>query len=112
MTIEKWMDVSGAKLLTTADTSREIRAGYCCDLLSWVMSHGPEDAAWITVQTHVNVVAVAALLDMACVIIPEGIAVEAATIAKASEKGIALLSSEKSAYALCALLHESGVGEG
>ena len=40
---------------------REVRCGYTCDLLSWVMAHGEEGMAWVTVQTHMNVVAVAVL---------------------------------------------------
>ena len=66
-----------ATILTKeADTAREVSSGYTCDLLSWVMAHGREGMAWITVQTHMNVIAVATLHDMACVIIPEGIKVE------------------------------------
>ena len=49
---------------------REVTCGYVCDLLSWVMAHGDEGMAWVTVQTHLNVIAVAVLSEMACVILP------------------------------------------
>ena len=40
-----------AKILTQkADVNREVSSGYTCDLLSWVMAHGREGMAWITVQ--------------------------------------------------------------
>jgi hypothetical protein len=112
MDIEKLMTVTGAKLLTTqTDTSRAVECGYCCDLLSWVMAHGKSGMAWITVQTHMNVVAVATLMDMAAVIVPEGIAVADEVVSKAAEEGVALLSSEKTAYELCGLLYGAGVLE-
>lgn len=61
--------------------------GYTCDLLSWVMAHGKQGMAWITVQTHMNVIAVASLMEMAAVIIPEGIQMEEPSLEKAREEG-------------------------
>jgi len=43
--------------------------------------------AWITVHTHVNIVAVALMADIPCIIIPEGIEVEEATIKKSCGRG-------------------------
>lgn len=100
-----------ARILTkTADTEREISSGYTCDLLSWVMAHGREGMAWITVQTHMNVIAVATLHDMACVIIPEGIKVEDDVIEKADEEGIVILASALTAYEISGRMHAQGVG--
>lgn len=86
----------------------EVSSGYTCDLLSWVMAHGQEEMAWVTVQTHMNVVAVALLMEMACVILPEGIMPEPATLQKATEEGMPVFSSRKTAYALCAQM--AGLG--
>jgi len=88
---------------------REITCGYACDLLSWVMSHGKAGMAWVTVQTHMNVVAVAALHEMACVIVPEGIEVDEKSVERAAEEGIAVFSTAKSAYEVCGLLYQAGV---
>lgn len=110
MTIQKLIDLTGAKPLWDADTQREIQFGYCCDLLSWVMTHGAQDTAWITVMTHMNAIAVAALLDFACVIVPEGIEVPAPVLEKAKEEGIAILGSEKTAYELSGILYGNGIG--
>lgn len=110
MNIQALIDLTGAKLLTPdCDTSREVLSGYCCDLLSWVMAHGKSGMAWITVQTHMNVVAVATLMDMAAVIVPEGIAVQDDVVQKAAGEGVAMLSSEKTAYELCGLMYGAGV---
>ena len=73
------------------------------------MGRGQADMAWITVQAHMNVIAVAALLDFACVIIPESLPVETPIIAKAKDEDIILLSSDRTAYELVMLLAENGV---
>ncbi len=110
MTIQELIELTGAQDLTPdTDKSAEISCGYTCDLLSWVMAHGQAGMAWITVQTHMNVIAVASLMEMAAVIVPEGIEMEEASLEKAKEEGITVLASEKTAYELCALMAEKGL---
>jgi hypothetical protein len=96
-------------LVEGIDLNREITSLNCCDLLSWVMANGKENEAWITVMTHTNILAVTSLLDMACVIIPEGIAVETATIDKAKEKGIAIFSTSDNAFKIFTKFYEKGL---
>lgn len=111
MTIRELMDVTGATNLTPeVETGKEVSSGYTCDLLSWVMAHGQAGMAWITVQTHMNVIAVASLMEMSAVIIPEGIEMEAASLEKAREEGVTVLSSQKTAFELCALMAQHGLG--
>lgn len=88
---------------------RDVDCGYACDLLSWVMAHGAKNMAWVTVQTHMNVIAVATLMDMSLVIAPEGISFPQNVIDKADEEGIALLESPKTAYELCGLMYKAGI---
>ena len=110
MTLRELIDLTGAADLTPdTDKNAEISCGYTCDLLSWVMAHGCADMAWVTVQTHMNVVAVAALLDFACVILPNGIHMPADVAAKASEEDIAVLESELDAFSICGLVYSGGV---
>lgn len=98
------------KLLTKGtDISREIKGGCVCDLLSLVMANGTEGMAWITVQSHLNVVAVASLHDFACVIVCDGCEVDADTVAKAEEEGITVLSSALSGYEIAGRMYEKGV---
>ena len=47
---------SAAKLLDV-----EVRGGYASDLLSDVIANAEEGYVWVTLQTHVNIVAVAAM---------------------------------------------------
>ena len=101
--------IEAADLTPEADKEAEVSCGYTCDLLSWVMAHGKAGMAWITVQTHMNVIAVASLMEMAAVIVPEGIEMEGPTLEKAREEGICVLQSDKTAFELCALMAQSGL---
>ncbi len=110
MTIKDLLHITEGSLLTPQiDQARPVSSGYCCDLLSWVMAHGSADMAWITVQTHLNVVAVASLHEMSCIILPEGIRMEGAALDKAAQEGIAVITSALSAYALCARMAAAGI---
>ena len=110
MTVQELMELTGAKDMTPdAPKNTEVTCGYTCDLLSWVMAHGRAGMAWITVQTHMNVIAVASLMEMAAVIVPEGIEMEGPTLEKAREEKICVLQSDKTAYELCALMAKAGL---
>ncbi|MBQ8081079.1 MAG: AraC family transcriptional regulator [Clostridia bacterium] len=110
MTINELQALLQAKNQTPdVDAGREVACGYTCDLLSWVMAHGEPDMAWVTVQTHMNVVAVAVLADMACVVLPEGIEMEQEGLDKATAEGLAVLSSPLSAYEICGRMAAQGI---
>lgn len=110
MTVKELTELIGAEDMTPeTDGNTEVTCGYTCDLLSWVMAHGAAGMAWITVQTHMNVIAVASLMEMAVVIIPEGIQMEEPSLEKAREEGIHVLQSEKTAFEICAILSRNGL---
>ena len=110
MTVQEMMElIEAADKTPETDKGREVSCGYTCDLLSWVMAHGAAGMAWVTVQTHMNVIAVASLMAMAAVIIPEGIEMEAPSLEKAAEEGITVLESPLTAYEICARLAERGL---
>jgi hypothetical protein len=89
---------------------REIKGGYCGDLLSDVMANAPAGALWLTVQAHQNIVAVAVLREMAAIILVNGRVPEEDTRAKAEEEGIPLLTTPLRAYELAGRLFEGGIG--
>lgn len=88
---------------------KEVEGGYTCDLLSWVMSHGNKGNAWVTVQVHPNVIAIAVLLEFSCIIIPEDIEVEGVSIEKAIGEGIPILQASESAFTICGKLKDLGI---
>ncbi|HHY83555.1 MAG TPA: hypothetical protein GX505_12905 [Clostridiales bacterium] len=92
-----------------SNLDREASSGCCCDLLSWVMANGKKDSVWITVQTHINIVAVASLLEIAAIIIPSGMPVDEKTISKAETEGVVILSSQYDAFQLSGMLYNMGL---
>lgn len=86
--------------------NREYSGVYISDLLSWVMAKLQPGNVWITIQTHVNIVAVALLGEAACIIIPEDAEIDENTIEKANEEGIPLLRSPLTAYELALRIKE------
>ena len=83
--------VNGAADMGGGD--RKVESVYCCDLLSVAMGKAPAGCAWVTVIGNINVVAVAALADAACVIVADGAAIEPRAVEKAAQQGVTLLKS-------------------
>ena len=92
-----------------AEADTPLTCGYACDLLSWVLAHGRKGMVWTTVQTHVNVVAVAVLMEMACVILAEDNHIEAASLAKAEEEGLTVMETAMTAYEICGRMFAAGI---
>lgn len=87
----------------------EINGVYIGDLLSIVMSKAKEKNIWITIQTHLNILAVAELLDISAIIVAENMEISKDTIAKANDIGIPLFKSKLSAYEIACKLYEMDI---
>jgi predicted transcriptional regulator len=85
--------------------------GYASDLLSCVMAGAKQHGLWITLQAHINIVAVAALLDLSAVIITEGAPPDQAVIDKANQQDVTLLSTKAPTYKVAGELWEMGLKE-
>lgn len=110
MTVAQLMELLDAENITPGvSLSGEVSCGYACDLLSWVMAHGMPGTAWVTVQTHLNVIAVAVLMEFACIVLPEDIVMEKSSVQKAQSENIPVLKSRKTAYQLCGEMAAAGI---
>ena len=107
MNVSQAQELLDLKLLTLPSPDRNIAGGYTGDLLSWVMGRIEADYAWITIMSNINVVAVASLADVSCIILAEGVTLEKEILELASSKGINVFSSELSSYELCVKLSEA-----
>lgn len=87
----------------------EVKSGYCSDLLSCVMTGAEPEGIWITLMAHGNIVAVAALLDLAAIIITEDAQPDKDTIDKANEKGVIMLSSPSPNFHIIGQLWDLGL---
>ncbi|NBG88965.1 DRTGG domain-containing protein [Isachenkonia alkalipeptolytica] len=79
---------------------KELQGVYIGDLLSWVMAHLQENEAWITIQSHVNVIAVGVLNDAACILLAEGASLDEDAKKKANEENLAVIETNLTAYEL------------
>ncbi len=95
MTVNGLIESCSFDIICLADGEREIDGCYIGDLLSWVMGRARENNAWITIMSNINVIAVASLADVSCVILSEGVQLEDEVRAVAEQKGINVLCSEK-----------------
>lgn len=110
MNVSEFATILNARLVTgETGLERQVSGMYACDLLSWVMSHASQGDGWITIHTNLNVVAVALLTEAACIIIPENIEVEQATIDKAVREGIPILLTSLTAYQVCCRAYNAGI---
>lgn len=96
----------GFKVISMPDGEREIGGVYIGDLLSWVMGRAKADDAWITIMSNINIVAVASLADTACIILAEGVTLDADVVSTAQAKGINILANENPAYETAKVLFE------
>ncbi len=106
MTVRELIEPLSLRPLALPDGDREITGGYCGDLLSWVMGRAKSGDAWITIMSNVNIVAVATLADVACVLLAEDVVPDEDVRSVAEQKGINLLTSPLAAYELSVKLAE------
>lgn len=111
MTLQDLIAQLGLTVLTAPkDFARIVpQGGYASDLLSCVIAGAQPGNLWVTLQAHMNVVAVAALREVSAVIITEGAMPEADVVAKAEEQGVILLSTGRPNYEVVGKLWEMGV---
>ena len=89
-----------------------VTGGYVGDLLSDVIANAKAGSIWITMQVHVNIVAVAVLKELSAIILVNGRAPAADTLQKANEERVAILTSNGSAFETAGRLHALGIGSG
>ena len=93
--------------------NREVRGGYASDLMSDVIANAEEGSVWVTMQTHVNIVAVAAMKELAGIILVNAREPQQDTVAKGEEKQVPILVSRLPAFELIGRLYRLGIpGQG
>ena len=111
LTLQTILDNLELKVLTDpVDFSEiEIHTGYTSDLLSCVMAGAKAECIWITLISNINIVAVASLLEIPAVVITENAQPDAATIARANQEGIVLLSTPVGSYQIVGRRWDLGI---
>ena len=104
MTVNELINALGLEELAVTDRDRVIEGAYAGDLLSWVMGRAQPGNCWVTIMTNINTLAVASLLDLACVIICENSEVTDDLVSASMSKGLNLLRTGMSEYEACVAL--------
>ncbi len=110
MTVDDLAAQLEGKVITRAgDTRGEVRGGYASDLLSDVIANACEGDAWVTLQRHVNIVAVAQLTGLAAIVLVNGREPEQDTVARAIEERIPIVSTPMTAFSAVGAMYAAGI---
>ncbi len=109
MTVSELIKNTDLEVVNLADADREIIGGYTGDLLSFVMGNVETDNVWVTIMTNTNIVAVASLTDVACIVITEAEDIPEETIESAKLRNINILKTKRTSYEMCVDLAGFGI---
>ena len=104
MTVKDLLNVPQLKLAVEGDLSLPVSSGDMGDLLSVVMGNADEEQVWITIQSHVNIVAVATLRGVSAIIIAHGFTPDEDTAESAKEEGISIFTTELDPFQIAKVL--------
>ncbi len=107
MKVTDLLKLENVSLLNQSNAlDKEIISAYTSDLLSDVMGNADEDMAWITMQTHKNVIAIASLKELTCIIITNGNKPAEDMIEAANNENIPVLSTQLSSFQISGILYQ------
>lgn len=105
MNLRQIAEASGLRLFNReVSMDRECTGGYASDLLSDVMGHASAGSIWITLQTHKNVIAIASLKELSCVILVKNLAPDPDMLIQAVKEGIPVLGTAENTFETCGKL--------
>lgn len=106
MKVQDLVDALNLKVISGAQgLDREVDGCYVSDLLSDVMGNADMNNVWVTLQTHKNVMAIASLKELACVIFVKDLMASEDVIEQSNEEGIPLLSTSMQTYEVVGKLY-------
>lgn len=91
------------------EPDRNISGGYTSDLLSDVIANSGKNNVWITMQTHLNIIAVASLKELSAIIIVMNREVDKDAMEKAKQERITILRTGLTAYRISGKIYECGI---
>ena len=88
---------------------REVTGAYVSDMLSDVMGNANEGFLWITLQIHLNIVAVASLKGLSGIILVNNRVPAEDTLKKSIEENIPIMTSSLPTFELVGRLYTLGL---
>jgi predicted transcriptional regulator len=89
--------------------AKEVRSAHASDLLSDVLANAPSEGLLLTIQVHMNVVAVALHANLNGVVFTAGMSPEEAVLAKATSEGLPLLGTRESTFDTAGRMYALGL---
>ena len=93
----------------SVDLNREVKGAYVSDMLSDVIGNSKEGFLWITIQVHLNIIAVASLKNLSGIILVNGRVPAEDTLKKAVEENIPIMTTQLPAFDLVGMLYSLGL---
>jgi len=110
MKLQEIIDSLSLKVETpSAELDREVKGAYVSDMLSDVMGNSKEGFLWITIQVHLNIIAVASLKNLSGIILVNNRVPAEDTLKKAIEENIPVMTTPLPAFDLVGLLYSLGL---
>ena len=109
MTVTELQQALSLTPVALPEGEREVEGVYIGDLLSWVMGRAQSGNVWLTIMSNLNIVAVATLSDVSCIILCEGVTLDESVKNTAEAKGVNILTTEAAAYETAKRLGELGL---
>ena len=110
--VELTQDLELTNLTPEIVCDEDLTGGYASDLLSDVLVHAPEGGVLITLQIHLNVIAVASHAGLQAVLFSSGRTPEEDVIARAVAEGLSLFVSPADTFEIVGRLYQAGVRSG
>lgn len=99
LTVSQIVEKMQLKTMSSIYEDKAVETGYCCDMLSWVISHLTSNACWFTILSSMNVIAVASLSDCPIVVITESSGdIDQDVIQRAITEQICLCTTEMDSF--------------
>ena len=102
-------DIAGIGVGGSVGNGAEVGAAHASDLLSDVLANAPSAGLLLTIQVHMNVIAVALHAGLAAVVFTSGMRPEEAVRLKAVAEGLTLLATVDSTFDAAGALYALGL---
>ena len=105
MKVKDLADALKMKIIQPDGGDNDVTCGYTSDLLSDVMANAAEGCAFITIQAHVNAVAVSSLVGAAAIIVCNNYPITDDMVEAAKRENIAILHTAENQYTMSHLIY-------
>jgi hypothetical protein len=110
MKLQRIVEELGLEVISGAeDLDRDIERGYASDLMSDVIANAAPDDIWVTMQVHMNVVAIASMKEIGAVLLTHDRKPLPETLEKARDEGVVILGTDLTAFEAVGRLYKMGI---